>query len=295
MPVARLPRRSRRRSRDNRALVEEMSDPAITNIEQLKIYGERNTGTNFLKELCRKNFAKPVLSQSYSNCDEEIDQLLNDYPGDKRLMRTIITNRLYDLESQRRMSELLGWKHMRPPVDFLKSEPELAARTLFIVIVKHPVFWALSFHKRPYHDYFYANTRRMEFSDFIRHMFIPTGRDNVEALYYTSIVDLYADKVDGYRELAELGVSFELVRYEDLLLDAPGFVDRIARRYGIRLRKPEIYIPDESTKRDERQLSDFQAQYDVENVRSFVSPEDFAFILSRFGRDRLSWLGYPAD
>ena len=208
-------------------------------IARIKIYGERNTGTRFLRTLCQRNFHAEVLPQDFFRERAQVLKFcagfqseLAVYGRHRNLIRAILVNRLFDLEHERRMREMLGWKHMRPPVALLKAEPALAAATLFLVTVKHPVFWALSFQRHPYHDF--LRPRRMEFSDFLRRIFIPMWRDNLDAAYCPSIVDMYASKVDGYRELARLGVAFELVRYEDLVRDVPGTVRAIAERHGLR-------------------------------------------------------------
>jgi hypothetical protein len=181
---------------------------------------------------------------------------------------------------------------MRPPIDFIASLGAERNQTLFVVIVKHPVFWARSFQRKPYHDYF--RTKKMEFGQYLRHMYIPSAMDNVRAYCYDSVIELYADKIDGYRELSDLGVPFELVRYEALLADIPAFLDRIASKYGLIRRENALVVREQSTKRrDSRNLSDFRSSYTLDNIRQAVCEEDYAFIISKFGEDRLKWLGYP--
>jgi hypothetical protein len=152
------------------------------------------------------------------------------------------------------------------------------------------VFWALSFHRHPYHDYF---DRRPDFSEFLRHPFIPTLGDNVAIPMYGSAIELYADKVDAYRKLSRLDLTMELVRYEDLVADVPAFLDALATKYGLVRRTEHIRMLDTSTKGDERSFEEFQTTYKIENARSAVSPGDYEFIMSAFGKERLEWLGYP--
>jgi hypothetical protein len=178
---------------------------------------------------------------------------------------------------------------MSPPIEAIQAS-EFGMRTLFVVLVKHPVYWALSFKERPYDSFFRYDD--MPFSQFVRHVFLPCERDNVPEVTYDSAVGLYAAKVDGYRALADLGVHFQLVRYEDLLRDVPGFLARLSELHGIPRRRDADVIREDSTKGDDEKLHDYQAKYRLDKVRDAVSAEDYAFIMEKFGRDRLAWLGY---
>ena len=131
----------------------------------------------------------------------------------------------------------------------------------------------------------------MSFSEFIRHMFIPTDRDNVGDLYYRSPLELYAAKVEGYQQLAKLGVALELVRYEDLLDKTAEFARMLSSKYGLRRLSEVLTVPQLSTKGDERALEDFRSIYKLDVVHA-VCREDYEFILAVFGAERLRWLGY---
>jgi len=267
---------------------------ATGRIEQVKIYGERNTGTRFLHELIQRNFEVRLLSPEAAS-REHADLIRTELGGklpsglQGRLIRRIILNRLHDLENNRKVAATLGWKHTRPPVEVIVQQC-LTASILFLVVVKHPVFWALSFHRKPYHDY--LRLRKMSFAEFIRHMFIPTDRDNVDPLFFKSPLELYAAKVDGYRQLASLGVPFELVRYEELLSDVSGFVQALSMKHGLPRKSADVFVPPSSTKGDERTLGDFRFIYSLDDVNQAVSREDYEFIMSAFGAERLRWLGY---
>jgi hypothetical protein len=254
-----------------------------------KIYGERNSGTRFLTDLIKKNFTTPVLLGSTPG---EYDELGLCTP-EPSLVRNVIRDRQTHLANRRAIPDTLGWKHMSPPIDFLKAMPQLAATTLFLIIVKHPVFWALSFHRRPYSSYF--DSRKLNFDEWLRQIFIPTARDNVEQAFYPSAMGIYAAKVDGYRRLAELQVPFELIRYEELISDIPRFLRRLEVKYRLPRQRRRDVIRRTSTKGDKRELGDFLAQYRLDRVTASVSADNYDFIISSFGEDRLRWLGYRFD
>src|ERR1043165_1521440 len=87
---------------------------ATGRIEQVKIYGERNTGTRFLHELIQRNFEVRLLSPE-AGSREHADLIRTELGGklpsglQGRLIRRIILNRLHDLENNRKVAATLGW------------------------------------------------------------------------------------------------------------------------------------------------------------------------------------------
>jgi hypothetical protein len=258
-------------------------------IERMKLYGERNTGTRFVKGLLKRNFDVPMLRASLGQQYEPRGDIKGTLEDHEWLIRRIAVERFNGIVNARLIPHSFGWKHMSPPIEAIRAS-EFGMRTLFVVLVKHPVFWAQSFKERPYDSFFRYDD--MTFSQFVRHVFLPCERDNVPEVTYDSAVGLYAAKVDGYRALADLGVHFQLVRYEHLLLDVPGFLARLADLHGLPRRHDADVIREDSTKGDDEKLQDYQSKYRLDKVREAVSAEDYEFIMEKFGRDRLAWLGY---
>jgi hypothetical protein len=262
-------------------------------IKRFKLYGERNTGTTFMTNLLKRNFSIEFLPGTPDRPNRaERERMMACVEQYSDVVRGIVLDRIGGLENRRALPSTLGWKHMHPPIDLLKAAPELAKETLFIVTVKHPIFWAQSYQRHPINSYF--PVRKVGFGEFIRHPFIPNTRDNVDEPYFESIIDFYAAKVEGYRRLAGLGVLLEVVRYEELIQDVPFFLNFVSKKYGIPRQGEKAIVLQTSTKRAETTLEQFQEQYRLDRVAEGVSREDLDFILSRFGSDRLSWLGYEA-
>jgi hypothetical protein len=271
----------------------------MSDIAQIKIYGERNTGTHFLNDLLAKNFTVPLLPSSPETMQPRKKKVIaarerylsHVRKNGHQIYRHVVADRYNDIANQRYLPKTFGWKHTLPPLDFLETRP-MARQTLFIITVKHPVYWALSYHRRPYHSYF--PVQQMEFSEFIRHLFIPTGRDNVNVPLYESIIDLYAAKVDGYRRLVEAAFPAELIRYEELIADISGFLKRVEEKYALERNSEEEHVREKNMKKgDDATLTDFRTKYQLDRVTEAVSPEDYQFLMSRFGAERLAWLGYP--
>ncbi len=260
-------------------------------LEHFKIYGERNCGTRFVSHLLKSNFEFTPRDASNADFAAERERLIEGLSEHEWLIKRIASERFNTVMNRALMPKTMGWKHGCPQIEFLKSVPNRTSRTLFVIVVKHPVFWALSFQKRPYESYFRYTS--MSFSDYIRHVFIPTERDNVSEVIFESTIALYAAKIDGYRRLADMGVALEIVRYEEILQDPPGFLDRLGDKYSLARRRKRDIIREHSTKGDDKTLADYQEKYRLERVKDLLDPDDYDFIIATFGKDRLAWLGYP--
>lgn len=261
-------------------------------IMSVKIYGERNTGTTFVRSLIKSNFEVGMLGGSLADeaTVEGRKNALALLEGYDWAIRTAVMERLNSAANVAALPATLGWKHMSPPIELLKAMGEKAKQIFFVAVVKHPVFWTSSFFRHPYHSM--IRSEGLSFEEFIRKIYVPSGRDNVDAAVYRSVVDLYAAKVDGYRRLSELGLPFELVRYEDLLQDVTAFLARIGDKFGLPRRRDGDVIKKKGAKGGSAGLADFQRRYRLEMVREVVSPEDYTFIMEKFGAARLAWLGY---
>jgi hypothetical protein len=104
-------------------------------IERIKIYGERNTGTNFMQQLTLANFETEILS-SRIGIRKEIRELNRKLKKRKqgRVMRQVVLNQYFDFRSRKTIASDLGWKHMRPPTDFIASLGPERDKNLFIVM-----------------------------------------------------------------------------------------------------------------------------------------------------------------
>lgn len=265
--------------------------PRSASVERAKIYGERRTGTTFVTDLIHRNFTVPLLFGMPGRAHRaEREKLMEGLAHEPIAVRRVVLDRIGEQENRCSISDTLGWKHMFPPLALLQSMPEFVDSTLFIVTVKHPVFWALSFYRAPI-DVIYK-FRRQDFSQFLRQPFVPTLRDGMEAPFYASVVEFYADKVEGYRKLAAMVPHFELVRYEDLLTDVPGFVDLLTEKYRLVRQSGETSLRETSTNHREGTFDSYREEYRLDRVREQVSSDDYDFIVQRFGRERLDWLGY---
>ena len=92
----------------------------------LKIYGERNTGTNYLIQL---------LGRHIDFIEEK---------GSAYLLAS--TKPTVDLDE----TDGLGWKHRLISAEYLRERGVKRESILIITLTKNPYSWLLSLHKRPY-------------------------------------------------------------------------------------------------------------------------------------------------
>src|SRR4249920_1234192 len=87
-------------------------------IEQVKVYGERNTGTSFARALIKNNFVVEMLSGNVlaESSLEERRAVSIRLDEEDWLIKAIVHDRMNTLANDKLLPATLGWKHMSPPV-----------------------------------------------------------------------------------------------------------------------------------------------------------------------------------
>jgi len=248
----------------------------------LKVYGERNSGTNFVERLIRTNFAVVPL-QSNSQVSGYVDTLTH---GQRRAARAALLNLAYEIDCERVRQSDFGWKHGAPPEAEIRSAPH-AQHTLFICTMKHPVAWLRSLCQRPYHP---AEKVPKDFSRFLRHDWLLARRDNLVAGERVNVVDLWNLKNAAFAKLGESTSQCIVVAYEDILKDPQGFLAKAGRFLAARNSTFVWSLP--STKHDGATFEDYRQKYDQKNIAQMAPPGDLAFIAARADRSLMARFGY---
>ena len=257
-----------------------------SDVKYVKVLGERNSGTNYLSKLVRKNFDIDLLPGTQPNVQADLEALAQDLPKN---LQHLARQMLVDVSMREIENRNLGWKHAFPDFELLEREKETASRTLFLVISKEPYSWLKSFHRRPYHSLFPA--RYMSLSDFIRHPWIATRKENLSPAVVPNMVALWNAKHQGWLSLTERGYQTVFVPYSDLLSNFSAQMEAIGAI--IPPRKAGAYENiEDSTKKDGRSSSDFVKQYSNGNDYSAFTPEDIAFVNESVDKDVVAKLGY---
>ena len=118
----------------------------------IKLYGERNTNTNYISKLIQLNLDA-----------EEVPGIVPSHvmgfrirPG-MELIRDIYFSLTY--------KKNLGWKHTRvKPASELRKYAILKSDISFLTITKNPYSWLLSLYRNPYHQY---HKKKPDFETFL--------------------------------------------------------------------------------------------------------------------------------
>jgi hypothetical protein len=252
----------------------------------LKIYGERNTGTNYLAMLTEHNLCARVLPGRVDDHDT-LTQLT------RRLSRFLpaLTHRWHEAARDRffeaSFNDNLGWKHMNPDPD--RIGPDALASVRFLMVVKNPYAWLLSLYQRPYH----VGARDTRFEEFLqRHLMVMQRRENIGPDPLQP-VEIWNRKMRGYMRLREEADHAVIVRYEDFLTDEMGTLERVAAELGIAMR--DRYVPVlEGVKNDDMEIShtDYADYYLSESWRRKLSPEALEIINAMLAPEIVEAFGY---
>jgi hypothetical protein len=234
-----------------------------TPIRRFLVYGERNSGTNFVDALLRQNF--PALEA------ERGDSGRNWF--------------------------LYGWKHGFPTM--IAAPPDMLA----VVMVRDPVAWVGSLHAKPWHagrrlrGLPIADFIRAEWVSVIddRGFGVRKGdprwgqellwdRDPATGLRFQNVLRLRNAKTAGFLRMCGMFGNHAVVRYEDAARDAAGLVQAVASRFG--MVQAAEFSPVVAERGNARSGSYRPKAY------ADLSPEDLAFLWSELDRDQEARLGY---
>ncbi len=257
---------------------------ASTPITQIKIYGERNTGTNYLERVLRLNFAHKQLPGSQPLKTEDLEELTAIVP---RPSRRLAWEMALDVSMADIRDSGFGWKHGVPPWDVLEARPKRRESTLFIVLSKHPADWVRSMHRKPYHCMFAH--KDMELGAFMRQPWICMSKDGLNLQPH--LVAMWNAKYRAWLDLANVAEQVVYLRYNDLLT---GFEDVMAR-IAVHLGPPKsgaFRNLETSAKGEAVSRADYVARYTNQDLYRGMTPEDVAFLRSELDAECLAELGY---
>ena len=259
----------------------------MTNISQLKIFGERNTGTNWLEQIILTNYDISLIHHQ-GIIDREITEeqrlFLNQYGED---LRTVLRERLIDnLFESPKAKNLFGWKHSS--VDYSRlSKINLFEQTGFIFIVKNPYSFLKSLHRRPYHSLVNVPNN---LDEFVVSPWLTVNRDYTFEPLLKSPLELWNLKNLSYLLFMTKYKNCIVIRYEDLLEDYNLIFRLIQEKFGIKpISKLKIT---NSTKNKKLKFEDYQDKYLKSDPKQGFEVSTLDFIQSFLNHDLVDFLGY---
>lgn len=256
----------------------------MTTTKVIKIFGERNTGTNYVSKLLAQNFPvdqlRGVARQPKVNRYRR--EIIKFFGGDG--FNQPFLERAADRYFQENFAQTLGWKHSRiDPEDIRQHGPD---GLQILALTKNPYSWLLSMHKRPYQN----GNAPSAFEDFLKADFPIHGRDNLPTNRLNP-VEIWNQKTRSYFDLAAQADNVTILKYEDLLRDEMGAMDALATSWGL----PQVNAVqsvDASTKGDKLSYNDYQDYYLSEKWRAKLSADDVATVNAALDHDLVKRAGY---
>jgi hypothetical protein len=241
----------------------------------LKIYGERNTNTNYLSELIRLNLDLPELP---GVVPATIKRYQDKLPGNEWLRD------LYFLSSYGRN---LGWKHAAVDWSRLKKTELYKRNSVTVVtLTKNPYSWLLSLYKSPYHQYY---AEKPSFSEFLARPWKTVWREGVSQ-WVASPVHLWNVKNASYLREADEGRCLHL-RTEDTLIDPQQVIERIAQVAAV-AGAGEFRNVLRSTKDGSKDFNYYRDYYLGESWRSGLAKQHIEVINQSLDQELMRCYGY---
>ncbi|MFC3285781.1 hypothetical protein [Litchfieldella rifensis] len=242
----------------------------------LKIYGERNTNTNYLSKIIRRNLNVQELP---GTVPKRIDSIQSAFPGDEFLK---------DVYFMFNFTRNLGWKHAK-----VKERKEIESakvykenRIFFITITKNPYSWLLSLHKRPYHQ---THLKNLSFSGFIESEWKTVRRENV-GRNLNSPVDLWNVKNRSYQNLDGLDVIH--LTTEEIFESPEAVVDKIQNRFSLDRVSEKFMDYNKSIKEKGKDSGYYRQYYLEEKWRSKLTCNAVDKINQSLDRSLMERFGY---
>jgi hypothetical protein len=241
----------------------------------IKVYGERNTNTNYLSALIGLNLHAIEVPGTAPHIVMKVQEIL---PGNE-LVRDIYFRLTYGSN--------LGWKHtlVKPQEELMKYR--LAGSDLiFITITKNPYSWLLSLYRNPYHQYF---KEKPSFEAFLKREWETIGRDNVKG-NLPNPIELWNVKNRSYLQL-DIKKALNITT-ESMFQDAGEIVCRISERFSIERKSNEFIDYEHSTKDKSKDGAYYRDYYLSEKWRKDLSRDAIAIINDSIDKDLMAHFGY---
>ncbi len=253
---------------------------------RVKIYGERNTGTNYLTELLNSNAPVTVLEGRAPRRHPALILTRNIRklaPGFGRGLHEATLDYFFS----KRFNKTLGWKHMSPSP--ARIGPEALAEVRFLMVTKNPYSWALSLFKKPYH----VGGRDAHFEDFLsRKLPVMETRENTGPDPLTPI-EAWNHKMRGYLALKDAARFATIIRYEDFLQDEFAALNQAAKSIDLPLSDTFVNVTKGVKRSDKGKTQSFYIDYYLnERWREKLSKEAIEKINATLDQELVADLGY---
>lgn len=251
----------------------------------LKIFGERNTATNYLELLVNENIHCEIIKSNLPNRVKQVVRTIRKL--DKSLCNWRLDEHIRDFLYLYPLSSRLGWKHRLLPDTETKCN--LPTDVYYLLTVREPFAWLSSMYKRPHN--LSVETTEMSFSEFLRVQCRSVRREMTSFKFYENPIEIWNLKTRAMLSFSKLRRS-SIFRHEDLVLQPLEELERLSRELGVDFKNEEIVIPGESTKKDGRTKQDMELYICEKKWMEAFSEADIAFVRSKLDKSLTSQFDY---
>ena len=217
---------------------------------QIKIFGERNTATNALTQVIRKNSETKVLPGTMGELS----------PSTRKHLDFCLKHGISVKEKEAIIDQVFAgrglleqWKHSATYYNVEEIEG-----VHFIFTVRNPLSWLVGLYRKPYH---LLGEKPSSLLEFAQKPWRTVQRDNLPNQQYKPL-ELYAEKLQSYIDLIEKleakSISYSIIRFEDFVADQQGAFDKLV----VYLDKPsECFEMLNTSTKDNNKDADFYKKY----------------------------------
>jgi len=257
-------------------------------LSRVKVFGERNTGTNFLNKLLSLNTNLQVLGHGNNSIShsklKEIDQSFARLGHTEKLspqIRQFVLERFIDEQRRLEYPDNYGWKHARVLIGDLEKSPHKDS-TLFIFLIRNPWRFVSALHRRPYNLF---PTPSSNLSAFVDSQFLTNERDCMPSLLINNPVELWNEKVKSYLGCSNTLENSLVCYYENLVTSVDEFMDAIRPVCNV---SSNIRTPINSTKKDDKTFNDYKQEVLSYDPVSDLGEEVYLNILKKIDSNVLA-------
>jgi hypothetical protein len=226
----------------------------------VKIFGERNTGTNALSRIIEANSEARCLPATSGELNPLLGRIGNTEWLPAKRMRERLLDSIFDGQSP-----LCSWKHCA--TNFPDAAPFDGVLVLFTI--RHPGSWVVSLFKRPYQR---LERRPATLAEFLNSKWETAGRERLGGAYFRPL-ELLQVKLDSYlgfaEKLADRGTAHHFLRFEDIVLNQAGLYSTIAAE--LENARADFRELETSTKDRSKTLDDYRDYYGNERWREALT------------------------
>ena len=245
---------------------------------KVKIFGERNTGTNYLEKLIALNF-------------KDIELIKGVAPASLRFVAKYLSNSFGEslIDTYFKINKKsFGWKHTSLETwDETIYDSLIEDKVFIICMVKNPYSYLLSLYKRPYHLKVKANN----FAQFLDEDFDLRHREGLSSQSRVNPISLWNAKVKSYLKARDR-TSLMIIKYEDLLENYISVLKEISKYLNLELRSDYRNYEKPAKKDNTKDFEYFRSYYIDEIWRSKLNSREIEKINGVLDMDLLDAFGY---